>query len=104
MFFVYIMSNKPYGTLYIGMTDDLDKRVRAHKQKAVDGFTKKYDLTALVYFEAHETREQSRLRENQLKKWKRDWKINLIERNNRHWQDLAVALNHEDTFNGAHAA
>ena len=96
MFYIYIMSNKPQGTLYIGSTDNLDRRVSEHKNKSVEGFTKKYDLSHLVYFEACDTRDQCRIRENQLKKWKRDWKINPIEQFNRHWQDLAGELNNDN--------
>jgi putative endonuclease len=92
MFYVYILSSKPYGTLYTGMTADLLKRIWEHKNKVVSGFTKQYGVDRLVWFEAHETEEAALRREKQIKEWKRDWKINLIERDNRHWNDLSATL------------
>ncbi len=92
MFFVYLLSNKKYGTLYIGSTNDLLRRVWEHRNKVVPGFTSRYDVARLVWFEAHESWELARLRERQLKKWRRDWKIDLIERDNPHWIDLYPRL------------
>lgn len=92
MFFVYILTSKPYGTLYIGVTSDLLKRIWEHKNKVVPGFTKQYGVDRLVWFEAYETREAALHREKQIKEWKRDWKINLIERENHHWVDLSSTL------------
>ena len=86
------MTNKRNGTLYIGYTDDLWRRVYEHKLQIVDGFTKKYGLTQLVYYQAHETREQAHLREKQMKAWQRQWKINAIEDMNPHWIDMAAHL------------
>jgi putative endonuclease len=85
---VYIMTNKPNGTLYVGVTSDLVGLVWQHKEHVADGFTKKYDLTKLVYFEQHQTMESAILREKQLKQWNRDWKIRLIQQQNIEWFDL----------------
>ena len=87
-FFVYILASKKHGTLYIGVTNDLIRRVFEHQQKAVDGFTKRHDVTRLVYFEVFEDIEQAIRREKRLKKWPRAWKISLIEKDNSHWIDL----------------
>jgi len=92
MFYVYILASKPHGTLYTGMTSDLLKRIWEHKNKVVPGFTRQYGVDQLVWFEAHETAEAALRREKQIKEWKRDWKINLIERENRHWNDLSSTL------------
>lgn len=87
-FWVYILASGHYGTLYIGMTSDLVKRIWEHKNGVVEGFTERYDVHRLVYFEEHPSAEAATTRERQMKEWKRDWKINLIERNNPHWDDL----------------
>jgi len=92
MAFVYLLSSKAYGTLYVGSTFDLPRRVAEHKAQAVPGFTAKYGVNRLVWYETHETLEGALIRERQIKKWKRDWKINLIERDNPHWVDLSVSL------------
>jgi len=92
MFYVYLLASKPYGTLYVGVTADLVRRVWEHKQKVVSGFTSRYQVDRLVWFELHETAEPARRRERQIKEWKRDWKINLIERDNPHWIDLYSEL------------
>lgn len=92
MFYVYMHASKRYGTLYTGMTSDLLRRMWEHKKKVVPGFTKRYGVHKLVWFEAHESREAALQREKQIKEWKRDWKINLIERKNRHWSDLSLTL------------
>jgi putative endonuclease len=81
-----------YGTLYIGTTSDLARRVWEHKKKLVPGFTKRYGVDRLVWFEAHQSAAVALRREKQLKEWKRDWKINLIERDNPHWIDLYASL------------
>ncbi|MGX1930811.1 GIY-YIG nuclease family protein [Flagellimonas sp. 2504JD4-2] len=88
-YYVYILTNKRYGTLYIGMTNDLERRVFEHKRKLIDGFTKKYGLDTLVYFEIFSQVNDAILREKRLKKWKRQWKIDLIEKENKNWNDLA---------------
>jgi putative endonuclease len=86
--YTYILSNKKQGTLYIGVTSDLIKRIYEHKQKAVKGFSNTYNLDKLVYYEVHDTIELAIAREKQLKNWHRQWKINLIEENNPDWNDL----------------
>jgi putative endonuclease len=83
------MSNKSK-TLYIGVTNDLVRRVYEHKNKLIDGFTKKYNLTMLVYFEVVNSIEDAIGREKQLKNWHRQWKINLVESTNKEWRDLSV--------------
>jgi putative endonuclease len=85
---VYILASKKYGTLYIGVTSDLVRRVYEHKQEMVDGFTKRYHIHDLVYFETSESIEGAIIREKQLKGTNRDRKINLIETMNPEWNDL----------------
>jgi putative endonuclease len=92
MYFVYLLSSKPHGTLYIGSTNDLLRRVWEHKNKVVPGFTARYGVTRLVWYEVHETRESARPREKRIKEWKRAWKIDLIEHDNPHWIDLSLGL------------
>jgi len=87
-FYAYILASRRDGTLYIGMTDDLGRRVFEHRTGAVPGFTRKY-VKILVWFELHESRETAFQRERQLKKWNRAWKLELIERMNPSWRDLA---------------
>lgn len=87
-FFVYILASKRNGTLYIGMTDDLIRRVWEHRNDAVAGFTSRYNVKMLVWYEVHDSRESAFTRERQLKKWNRDWKLNLIVADNREWRDL----------------
>jgi putative endonuclease len=87
-YFVYILASKKNGTLYIGVTSDLLGRVWQHKNKVVDGFTKKYDVNYLVYYEQTEDVRSALAREKQLKNWKRQWKIELIEKDNPEWRDL----------------
>ena len=91
-YYVYILASQFNGALYIGMTDDLIKRVYNHRQKVVEGFTKKYNITRLVYYEIHGSPEGAIRREKQMKKWKRDWKKNLIEQNNLYWEDLYAGI------------
>lgn len=86
--YVYVLANQRYGTLYVGCTTDLIQRICEHKNKVVEAFTKKYNVTQLVYFEPHAGMQEALLRERQIKKWKRDWKINLIEQDNPYWIDL----------------
>jgi len=85
---VYILASKRNGTLYIGVTSDLVKRVWEHKNDMVEGFSKRYNVHQLVWYELHESMESAILREKRLKDWKRSWKLKLIERMNPHWQDL----------------
>lgn len=87
-YYIYILTSKKNGTLYIGVTSNLIKRVYEHKNELVKGFTQKYAIHNLVYFEATESIESAIMREKQLKKWNRAWKINLIEKNNPAWKDL----------------
>jgi putative endonuclease len=91
-YYVYILTNKPNGTLYIGVTNDLIRRVWEHKQGLVDGFTKKYQLKLLVYYESSTSIEEAIKKEKQMKEWKRDWKINKIERVNPMWEDLYTQI------------
>lgn len=88
MFFVYLLSSRPYGTLYVGVTSNLARRVWEHKEKAVPGFTAKYDVDRLVWYEPHQDWESAIRREKQIKEWQREWKIQLIERENPRWLDL----------------
>jgi putative endonuclease len=83
-----MLASKRNGTLYIGSTDDLAKRVWQHREKIRKGFTKRYDVTMLVWCEAHDTRELAFQRERRMKDWKRQWKIELIEATNPEWGDL----------------
>jgi putative endonuclease len=85
---VYIFASKPNGTLYIGVTGDLAKRVWEHKNDSVDGFTRKYGVHRLVYYELHGDMLSAITREKQLKKWNRAWKLELIETQNPGWNDL----------------
>ena len=85
---VYILSSKRNGTLYVGVTSNLVRRVYEHKKHLVAGITKRSGLTRLVWYETHETMESAIMREKQLKKWNRSWKIHLIESQNRNWEDL----------------
>jgi len=87
-FYVYILASRRNGTLYIGMTDDLAKRVWMHRTGLLPGFTKQYGVKMLVWYEQHETRESAFTRERQLKKWNRAWKLALIERMNPTWREL----------------
>ena len=87
-FYVYILASKKNGTLYIGITDNLEKRVWEHKEKIFKGFTAKYGVDKLVWYEAHGTRASAFSRERAMKKWNRQWKINLIEKENPYWEDL----------------
>ena len=85
---LYLLANKPNGTLYIGVTSNLPKRVWEHRNNEVAGFTQRYGIHSLVYFEMHETMLDAITREKKLKKWRRAWKIALIEKSNPHWRDL----------------
>ncbi len=87
-YYVYILASKRNGTLYIGVTNNLIERVWQHKNKVVDGFTKKYEISKLVYYETISDIESAIKREKQLKNWHRQWKINLIQSKNPQWRDL----------------
>jgi putative endonuclease len=85
---VYLLASRRNGILYTGVTSDLTQRISIHKQKLIDGFTKRYGITQLVYYEMHETMDAAIRRESQIKKWKRAWKVRLIEQMNPEWCDL----------------
>ena len=85
---VYILTNQRNGTLYIGITSNLKNRIFQHKEKMFEGFTKKYGIDKLIYFEQTEDVQSALRREKQLKKWNRDWKLRLIEEKNPQWKDL----------------
>ena len=87
-YWTYILCNKPYGTLYVGMTNHIIARANQHREGLIEGFTKRYGIKRLVYFEEHATALEAIAREKTLKRWPRDWKIALIERSNPKWDDL----------------
>jgi putative endonuclease len=87
-FYVYILASRRNGTLYTGVTSNLIQRIWQHKEELVDGFTMKYRVKKLVYFEVHDTAESAIIREKQIKKWRRWWKVDLIEKSNRDWKGL----------------
>jgi len=91
-YYVYILASKRNGTLYIGVTSDIIKRVYEHKNGLIAGFTKKYNVHMLVFYEIHSDINQAIIREKQIKKWKRQWKLNLIEKSNPEWNDLYYNL------------
>ncbi len=86
--YVYIMTNAPHGTIYIGVTSDIHRRDYEHKNELVDGFTKKYALKVLVHVETYESIVEAIAREKQLKAWRRDWKIDLINAANPEWKNI----------------
>lgn len=88
-YFVYIVTNKKQGVLYIGVTNNLIKRTDEHKHKIIKGFTSKYNLDKLVYYETFYDIESAIIREKELKHWNRQWKIELIEKENPNWDDLS---------------
>ena len=90
--FVYIMASRRYGTIYIGVTSDLIGRVHQHREGTIPGFTKRHDCKLLVWFEAYGDLQAARLREKQMKEWKRSWKVRLIEETNLEWADLYPTL------------
>ncbi|MFC2000515.1 GIY-YIG nuclease family protein [Chloroflexota bacterium] len=91
-YYVYILSSKRNGTLYIGVTSDLVKRVYDHRNDLLDGFTRKYRIHRLVYYEKTNDIQEAIAREKQIKRWKRAWKVELIERDNPEWIDLYPEL------------
>ena len=88
MFYVYIITNQKNGTLYIGHTDNLPKRIDEHEREVFKGFSQKYGLKRLVWYQTFETREEAFKKERQMKKWYRAWKIEFIEKDNPDWEDL----------------
>ena len=91
-YYVYILCSDKNGTLYIGVTNNLIKRVFEHKNKVFKGFTEKYDINKLIYYECYDNIEYAIQREKRMKKWNRNWKIELIEKNNKEWKDLYLDL------------
>ena len=91
-YYVYILTNKSNEVLYTGVTNDLTRRIYEHRNKLVEGFSKKYNLTKLVYYEVTTDIESAISREKQLKNWHRDWKTNLINQFNHNWDDLGGSL------------
>jgi putative endonuclease len=91
-FYVYILCSKRNGTLYTGVTSNLIKRVYQHKKDLVEGFTRRYKVHRLVWYETHESWESAIKREKQIKKWKRAWKLIIIEKGNPSWDDLYEAI------------
>ena len=89
-YYVYLLSSKKNGTLYIGVTNDLERRMFEHKNKLLSGFTAKYNVNKLMYFEDFQYVNDALKREKQLKNWNRQWKIDLIEKENKEWKDLSV--------------
>jgi len=91
-FYTYLLASAPYGTLYCGHTDDLTTRIWKHREKTYSGFTARYGVTRLVWFEIHGERDGAFRRERQIKKWNRAWKVRLIEAENPTWSDLYQEL------------
>jgi putative endonuclease len=94
-FFVYILATRKDGPLYVGVTSNLQKRIYDHKSGAVRGYKKRFNIDRLVWFERHESAEAAIIKEKQLKRWRRQWKIELIESANPKWNDLYDALDPE---------
>ncbi|HEX4535105.1 MAG TPA: GIY-YIG nuclease family protein [Rhizomicrobium sp.] len=90
--YVYLLASKPYGTLYVGVTNDLSRRVFEHRGGLASGFTKRYGVTRLVWFETHESVAAAIQRETSIKRWKRNWKIDLVNESNPAWRDLTGEL------------
>ncbi len=88
-YYVYILTNKYNKIFYVGFTNDIQRRIKEHKNKVFDGFTKKYNVDKLVYFEKHLTIEEAQLRGKKLKRWHREWKRQIVERMNPEWKDLS---------------
>ena len=88
-YYIYILASRKNGTLYIGVTNNIAKRIHQHKSKASEGFTKRYNVHQLVWYDQSNDIHEVLQREKQMKKWKRQWKINLIEEQNPNWRDLS---------------
>jgi putative endonuclease len=91
-YYVYLLASSKHGTLYVGVTRDLIRRVYQHRTKATPGFTKRYGVTLLVWFEIYDDPTSAITREKEIKKWRRDWKVALIEETNPHWTDLYPSI------------
>jgi putative endonuclease len=98
VFFVYITASGPRGVLYVGMTSDLAGRVWEHRERVLEGFTKRYWVDRLVYFERHDDADKAATRERLIKRWRRNWKIELIEASNPTWADLFPEAQRLDGF------
>ena len=92
MYYVYLITNKPYGTLYVGVTSDLVRRIYEHRRGAVEGFSKQHDLGQLAWYEAHADVLAAIAREKLIKKWHRNWKVNLVQSSNPEWHDLYESI------------
>ena len=92
VYYVYLLASKKHGTLYLGVTNDLVRRVYEHRTKAARGFSSQYNITRLVWFEIYDDPISAISREKQLKKWKRNWKVQLIEARNPKWEDLYQSI------------
>ena len=91
-YYVYLITNERYGTLYVGVTNDLVRRIYEHREGVVQGFSKQHRLSRLVWFEAHDDILAAIGREKAIKRWRRDWKINLIQTTNANWDDLYESI------------
>jgi len=91
-FFVYILTSQRNGTLYVGVTNNLNRRIGEHKARTIPGFTKRYGVDRLVPVEGYSTIDEARTRERRLKRWKREWKLELIEKTNPAWRDLVSEI------------
>ncbi|MBY0560942.1 GIY-YIG nuclease family protein [Hyphomicrobium sp.] len=98
---VYILASKPYGTLYVGVTSDIAHRMAQHEQGLIEGFTKKYSIKTLVYYEMHDAMDAAILREKRLKRWRREWKYRLIGQMNPEWRNLFDPATGEIAFGSA---
>jgi putative endonuclease len=87
-YYVYILTNRRYGILYVGLTNDLHRRMSQHRSKAVPGFTREHGVIRLVYFEEYTSITEARARERSLKRWRRDWKLALVDKSSLEWRDL----------------
>jgi putative endonuclease len=94
VYYVYLMASRRHGTLYVGVTNDLIRRAYEHRTDAVEGFTSRYRIHLLVWFECYDDPLTAIAREKEIKKWRREWKINLIEKTNPEWADLFESLAH----------
>jgi putative endonuclease len=92
IYFTYMLASRPHGTLYTGVTNDLILRTYEHREEQLPGFTRKHDVHLLVWFEQHRDINHAILREKRIKRWRRDWKIALIEESNPHWEDYYPKL------------
>jgi putative endonuclease len=101
---VYILASKPYGTIYVGVTSDLARRTAQHDQGLIEGFTKKYNIKSLVYYEMHDLMDTAILREKRLKRWRRRWKYRLVEQMNPEWRNLFNPKTGEIAFGSADTA